>query len=186
MQHTLYSETDASSLSDATVSQCALSTSPSSPPSLLSPFLSEDWTAFCSQGPETQAVSAGNIFHSLGPTEALAATRYGSFQSLVLLGKYGSLWTGPLCRLGGEWEKTGAGDEDNWMTRYECACQTAIATRQFDGGFPLVRTLKGVIYVCLFLHQKRSAWIVVILIWNQQQHKCQIWAFFPLKRIIEN
>lgn len=101
MQHTLYSETDASSLSDATVSQCALSTSPSSPPSLLSPFLSEDWTAFCSQGPETQAVSAGNIFHSLGPTEALAATRYGSFQSLVLLGKYGSLWTGPLCRLGG-------------------------------------------------------------------------------------
>lgn len=53
---------------------------------------------FVSQGAETQAVSAGNIFHSPGPTGALAATRYGSFQSFVLLGKYGSLWARPLCR----------------------------------------------------------------------------------------
>ena len=117
--HTLPSETDAANASDATVSLRALTPTPT-PPSPLSLFLSEDWTAFCSQGPETQAVSAGNIFHSPGPTGALAATRSGSFQSLVLLGKYGSLWTGPLCRFGGgEWEKTSACDEDNWVTRYE-------------------------------------------------------------------
>lgn len=99
---------------------CFTASSPPPP----SPFLSEDWTAFCSQGPETQAVSAGNIFHSPGPTGALAATRSGSFQSPVLLGKYGSLWTGPLCRFGVggwgvEWEKTSACDEDNWVTRYD-------------------------------------------------------------------
>lgn len=114
--HTLPSETDAANASDATVSL--------RPPPPPSPFLSEDWTAFCSQGPETQAVSAGNIFHSPGPTGALAATRSGSFQSPVLLGKYGSLWTGPLCRFGVggwgvEWEKTSACDEDNWVTRYD-------------------------------------------------------------------
>lgn len=113
---------------------CTLRSPSTLPPSPLSPFLSEDWTAFCSQGPETQAVSAGNIFHSLGPTGALAATRYGSFQSFILLGKYGSLWTSPLCRLG-----EAGKDECRWWrqlsdTVWQCACQTAIVTREYDGG----------------------------------------------------
>lgn len=96
------SDADASRPPWATVLPCALKLStPSALSFSLSLFLSEDWTVFCSQGSETQAVSAGNIFHSPGLTGALAATRYGSFQSLVLLGKYGSLWTGPLCRLRG-------------------------------------------------------------------------------------
>lgn len=123
---------------------------PHSPPSTLSPFLSEDWTAFCLQGSETQAVSAGNIFHSPGPTEALAATRYWTFQSLVLLGKYGSLWIGPLCRLGGRVGKDGC----RWWrqltdTARQCASQPAVAMRQHDRAFPLV---KGVIYTRLFFH----------------------------------
>lgn len=65
---------------------------------------------FVRRNPETQAVPSGNIFHSLGPTEALAATRYGSFQSLVLLGKYGSLWTGPLC-CSMRWWRRGVGKD---------------------------------------------------------------------------
>lgn len=153
--HMLYHDTDAARTLlfhsvDSLSTCCPL---PTAPQSTLAPSLSEDWTAFCLQGSETQAVSAGNIFHSAGPTEALAATRYWPFQSLVLLGKYGSLWLGPLCRLGGRVGKDGC---RRWRqltdTARRCASQPAVAMRQHDRGFPLVRTLKRSDLHSLFCH----------------------------------
>lgn len=48
----------------------------------------------------------------------------------------------------GKREKTSAGDEDNGMTQCDSrACQTAIATRECNRGFPLVYTVKLGIYV---------------------------------------
>lgn len=150
---------------DATVSICShslhalLSHHPPLHP--LSPFLSEDWTAFCSQSPETQAVSAGNIFHSPGPTGALAATRYGSFQSLVLLGKYGSLWTGPLCRLGGVgrdecrwWRQL---NDTVWHTMTVCVSDCNCHEGIWQGLSISIHTQRS--DICFFPQINISAWV---------------------------
>lgn len=145
--------------------QCALTLStcylPIIAPSPLSPFLSEDWAAFCSQGPETQAVSAGNIFHSQGPTEALAATWYWSFQRLVLLGKYGSLWTCPLCR-------SGAGGGKRWVQVTKTiewhsmmVCMSACSChKELWQGFS-INTFIGEIYILSLL----SIWSGILNTW---------------------